>query len=82
VSTVLLAQKEKKLNLSVALEYALLVHRNLLEYTVVKAMLKYNWRVLNLILKKSLISIISPICFQLNRGENGIYNIPSKYHTI
>jgi hypothetical protein len=36
--------------------------------SVVEAILKYYWRVLNVILNK------------LNPGENGIYNISSKIH--
>ncbi len=39
-------------------------------WCVVEAILEYYWRVLNVILKKSRISIISPIFFQLNRVEN------------
>jgi hypothetical protein len=67
---------EKKLNLAATHEYVLLLHRNLLLCS--EAILKYYWRVLYVILKKSPISIISPICFRLNRGEKGKYNISSK----
>jgi hypothetical protein len=54
---------EKKLNLSATFEYVLLVQRNLC--SVVEVILKYYWRVFNVILNKSPISIISPICFRL-----------------
>ncbi len=43
-------------------------------WSLVGFILKYYWRVLNMILQKSPISIISSICFQFNRGENGHYN--------
>jgi hypothetical protein len=66
---------EKKLNLSATFEYVLLVQRNLC--SVVEIILKFYWKVLNMILNKSLNSIISQLCFQLNRGENGKYNISS-----
>ncbi len=34
------------------------------------SVVEYYWRELNVIVKKSPISIISPICFQPNHGEN------------
>jgi hypothetical protein len=37
--------------------------------SVVEASLKYYWRMLNVIMNKSPISIIYPICFQLNHGK-------------
>jgi hypothetical protein len=51
--------------------------------SVVKAILKYYWRVLNVILNKSPLSIMyfsSTVRFQLNSGEKGKYNISSKNH--
>jgi hypothetical protein len=45
---------------------------------LIEAILKYYWRVLNVILNKSPKIIISPICFQLNSGENDKYNISSR----
>jgi hypothetical protein len=62
---------EKKLNLSAALKYALLEKCIKIYYSVVESILKYYWRVLNAILNKYPLSIISLICFQLNRGEIG-----------
>jgi hypothetical protein len=38
------------------------------------------WRMFNFILKKSLKSIISPICFQLNCMENGNKDSSSEAH--
>jgi hypothetical protein len=38
---------------------------------VVEAVSKYYWRVLNVHLKRPPRSIVSPICFELNRMENG-----------
>jgi hypothetical protein len=46
--------------------------------SVDEATLKHYWRVLNVILKKSPISIFSPIYFQVNHGKKGKYNSPSK----
>ncbi len=56
-------------------ESVLLVH-----CSVVEDILKYYCRVLNAILNKSPVGIISPICFQLNRGKNSKHNISSKNH--
>jgi hypothetical protein len=47
-------------------------------WSVVEAMLHYNWRVLNCNFEESPISIISIICFQLKRAENGIKDSLSK----
>jgi hypothetical protein len=47
-------------------------------WSVVEVILKSYRRLFNVILKKYPISYISPICFQLNRGENGKYNSSSK----
>jgi hypothetical protein len=66
--------REKKETLSAALEYIMLVHRNLLEDSS-----GHFKKVVNVILKKYPINIISPISFQLNRGENTI-NSSSKKH--
>jgi hypothetical protein len=48
----------------------------------VEAILKYYWRGLNVILNKFPKSIISRICFQLNRGEKEKCNISSRYSNI
>jgi hypothetical protein len=64
--------------MSAALEYVCLfieIYRS-----IVEAILKYYWRVLNVILKKSQKIIISPIHLQLHRGENGKCNSSSKNH--
>ncbi len=42
--------------------------------------LKYYWSMLNVVLKKSPISFISPICSQLNRLENGNTDSSSEAH--
>ncbi len=65
-------------NFSTALEYAWLVHRNLLEWSW--GHFEIVWRVLNVILTKSLIIIISLICFLPNRMENGNKDSSSKAH--
>ncbi len=64
---------------SAVLEYAWLVHRNLLEL---------SWGHFEIVLEsikcdsyeKSLIIIISPICFQLKRMENGNKDSSAKVH--
>jgi hypothetical protein len=58
---------KKTETLAAALEYVLLVHRNLLDGSS-----GHFKKVFNVILKKFLINIISPVSFQLNRGENTI----------
>jgi len=57
-------------------KFVLLVQR--ISCCVVEPILKYYWRALNVILNKSPINIISPICFQRNCGENGKYKISLK----
>ncbi len=49
-------------------------------WSIVEAILKHFWRMWNVILKKSPISIISLLCFQLHFGENCKYNSSSKNH--
>ncbi len=54
----------------------LLFHRNLFECSW--GHFENYWRVFYVILNKSPKSSISPICFQLNQGEDGKHNISSR----
>jgi hypothetical protein len=47
-------------------------------WSIVEAMIKYFWSAVDVILKKSPISIISPKCFEHNCGKNSANKIIKK----
>jgi hypothetical protein len=71
----LFKDRREKVTLSATLEYVLLIHR--IYCSVVEAiLLKYVLlESVKCDFEKSLTSIISKICFKLNSGESGKYNI-------